>query len=193
MWVCIEAGTLVRSDDSGQTWQDRQPGAPYDTHTLRTHPLAPGRLYAAAGDGLMTPGAGYMESRDGGLTWERLSQGLHHQYLWGLAVDPADPGTMVVSAAGPHAIAHNPSVAAATLYRKSASQEWHEVSPLAQRTGALAYILSANGAEPGVFYAASIQGCYRSPDAGLHWEPLAITWPDAWNMHRVNGLDVVEL
>ena len=193
VWVCIEAGALVRSDDSGQTWQDRQPGAPYDTHTLRAHPLAPDRLYAAAGDGLMAPGAGYMESRDGGTSWERLGQGLHHHYLWGLAVDPADPDTIIVSAAVGPQQAHNPSVAAATLYRKSASQGWHEVSPVAERAGALAYSLSANIAEPGVFYAASNQGCYRSPDAGLHWEQMAIAWPDEVRMHRVSGLEVVEL
>jgi hypothetical protein len=73
LYVAIEAGALVRTDDAGRTWRDRVPGGPYDTHTFATHPAAPGRLYSAAGDG-------YFESRDGGDTWQQPNEGLHHGY-----------------------------------------------------------------------------------------------------------------
>ena len=59
VFVAIEAGALVRTFDGGRTWRDRVRGGPYDTHTAVTHPLAPGRIYSAAGDG-------YFESTDAG-------------------------------------------------------------------------------------------------------------------------------
>src|SRR5258708_24505001 len=51
VFAAIEAGALVRSLDGGQTWEDRKPGGPYDTHTLVMHRLGPNRLDFAAGDG----------------------------------------------------------------------------------------------------------------------------------------------
>src|SRR5437667_104290 len=84
---------LMRSLDGGSTWEDRKPTGPYDAHNMAAHRLAPGRVYASAGDGFGRAGAGYAESRDGGETWERFGEGLRHHYLWGLAVDPANPDT----------------------------------------------------------------------------------------------------
>src|SRR2546422_4364049 len=49
LFVCIEAGALVQSSDAGETWADRVPDGPWDTHTLLVHTKAPGRLYSSAG------------------------------------------------------------------------------------------------------------------------------------------------
>src|SRR5262249_60578212 len=68
LYVCIEAGALVRSTDRGRTWTDRVPDGPADTHTLAAHPDSPGRLYSAAGAGFRMPGRGHNESHDGGET-----------------------------------------------------------------------------------------------------------------------------
>ncbi len=81
LFVAIEAGALVQSPDGGQTWKDRVPDGPRDTHTLATHKDVPGRLYSAAGDGFMRAGMGYSESYDGGESWQRFSDGLQHHYL----------------------------------------------------------------------------------------------------------------
>ena len=56
VYVSIEYGAVLRSLDRGQTFEDRRPGSPFDAHMLRTHPVAPGRLYAATGDGLLQAG-----------------------------------------------------------------------------------------------------------------------------------------
>lgn len=192
LWVCAEAGATVRSEDAGLSWVDRGPDTPFDTHTLRTHPLAPGRLYAAAGDGLMQPGRGYAESRDGGATWEYLGEGMRSHYLWGLAVDPADPETVVVSAAADPQRAHNPRGAESTLYRRGAGEPWQEI-PAAEPAGTLATVLAANPAEPHVFYAANNRGLFRSPDAGRSWERIALEWPDDPLQYRPAALEVVEV
>ena len=193
LYVAIEAGALIRSHDGGQTWQDRVPDGPRDTHTLTTHKDVPGRLYSAAGDGFMRSGMGYAESRDGGDTWERFSEGLKHHYLWGVAVDPADPETVVISAAASPREAHNPTRADSTIYRKEAGGPWREVTDgLPETERRLVSILAANEAEPGVFYALTNLGLYRSPDAGLSWESLDLAWPDRYRRQNQRGLAVVD-
>src|SRR6478672_635418 len=112
VFVAIEAGALVRTSDGGRTWYDRVPGGPYDTHTAVTHPLAPGRIYSAAGDG-------YFESTDAGGSWRSPEDGLNHRYLVGIALDPADPDTVVVSATNGPGPAYWPGTASSYVYRKT--------------------------------------------------------------------------
>jgi hypothetical protein len=186
LFVGIELGGVMRSLDAGQTWEDRKPGSQHDVHTLRTHPEAPGRVYEAAG-------GGYAQSFDGGSTWQGNDTGLHHWYLWGLAVDPGDPETILVSASNGPRQAHAPQSAEAVIYRKTKDEPWREVyEGLPSPKGTIAYLLAANEAEPGIFYAATNQGLYRSPDAGLTWEPLNVHWPDRYRQQRPHALVVVE-
>ena len=194
--AAIEAGGVMRSMDGGSTWEDRKPTGPYDAHTMAAHRLAPGRVYASAGDGFGRAGAGYAESRDGGETWERFGEGLRHHYLWGLAVDPTNPDTVVISAAHGPQQAHNPHVAEAAIYRRTAGEPWQHVQAgLPDPKGTRVYSLAANEAEPGAFYAATHEGqVFRSPDAGLTWERLDIAWPEGRGTHSgmPAGLAVVE-
>ena len=186
LFVGIELGGVMRSLDAGLTWEDRKAGSQADVHTLRSHPLAPGRVYEAAG-------GGYAESLDGGTSWRGRDAGLKHRYLWGLAVDPADPETILVSAARGPQQAHTPASAESTIYRKARGNRWQEVrAGLPPSKGTVAYQLAANPAEPGVFYAATNQGLYRSPDAGLSWEQLELDWPESYRGQRVHALVVVE-
>ncbi len=191
VYVAIEAGALVRSLDGGETWEDRKPDAPRDTHTLATHPSAPGRLYSAAGDGFTRAGMGYSESHDGGETWERFADGLKHHYLWGLAVDPADPETVVVSGAASPREAHSMRGGETAIYRKGAGGPWQRAEDgLPKASDTTASLLAANEGEPGVFYALNNTGLYRSPDRGISWERLDLAWPD--HHRRPGGLAVVE-
>lgn len=193
LYVCIEAGALVRSTDGGRTWTDRVPDGPADTHTLAAHPDSPGRLYSAAGDGFGMPGRGYNESHDGGDTWARPDEGIERHYLFGLAVDPGDPETVVVSAADSPMTAHNPQVADSTVYRRSGGGPWHEVREgLPESKGSLRALLAANAEEPGVFYAASNRGLYRSADAGASWEPVLAPLPDRYRGQSPNAIAVTQ-
>ncbi len=191
LFVAVEAGALIQSPDGGETWEDRTPDGPLDTHTLATHKDAPDRLYSAAGDGFMAAGYGYAESGDAGATWRRFAEGLRHHYLWSVAVDPGDPETVVVSAASSPWQAHDPRAAESTIYRKTAGEPWREVREgLPQVEGRIVAVLAANQDEPGVFYALTNEGLYRSPDAGSSWERLEIGRQDQYG--RPTGLAVVE-
>lgn len=192
LFVAIEAGALLRSPDGGQTWEDRQPGSPYDTHTLLIPRLAPNRLYSAAGDGFLFPGHGFFTSEDGGQTWYRPDEGLEHHYLWSVAADPADPATLVVSAAHGPDQAHNPQSAESVLYRRSGNGSWQRVQDgFPEPRGLLIAVLATHEAEPGVFYAANDKGVFYSVDAGSSWEELPIRWPQGLHIGRPNALVVV--
>ncbi|HEX7737777.1 MAG TPA: glycosyl hydrolase [Ktedonobacteraceae bacterium] len=192
VFAAVEAGALLRSLDGGQTWEDRKPGGPFDTHTLVLPRLAPNRLYSAAGDGFMQPGMGFVQSDDGGETWSRPGDGLVYHYLWSVAADPADPETVLISAAPGPQQAHNPQSAESAIYRRARDSAWQKVQEgLPPTRGLLTSVLATNEAEPGVFYAANNQGVFRSADSGLHWETLPIPQPDNIHPGRAQALVVV--
>lgn len=193
LYVAVEAGALVRSMDGGETWEDRKPSAPIDSHTLAMHTLAPGRIYSAAGDGFLDVGTGYAESLDSGESWSRPDEGLHHHYLWGAAIDPADPNTIVVSAAASPQRAHNPHNAESRIYRREGDGPWLEVNKgLPESEGTIAAVLASNTAEPHVFYALTNKGLYHSSDAGLSWQKLELSWHEQYLGQHQQALLVVE-
>ena len=193
VFAAVEAGALLRSLDGGQTWEDRKSSGPYDTHTLVMHRLAPNRLYSAAGDGFMHPGNGFVQSDDGGETWYRPDEGLQHHYLWSVAADPADPTTMVISAAHGPQQAHNPHSAESAIYRRSANGQWRQVRDgFPEPRGLLTSVLATHEAEPGVFYAANNKGVFRSADAGSSWVVVPIRWPQGLRLGRAHALVVVQ-
>jgi hypothetical protein len=186
LYVAIEAGALVHSPDGGHTWRDRAPDGPSDTHQLLTHPDAPGRLWSAAGDG-------FFESTDAGGSWRQAEQGLRFRYCWSLAIDPADPETLVLSAApGPHQ-AHSLEHAESAIYRRTGAGPWREArAGLPESGGLRAPVVATNRGEPGVFYCAGDAGLYRSRDGGATWEPLDIEWPESRSGSRVHAVEAVE-
>ena len=172
VFVAIEAGALVRTFDGGRTWCDRVRGGPYDTHTAVTHPLALGRIYSAAGDG-------YFESTDAGDSWRSPEDGLKHLYLVDVAVDPADPDTVIVSATDGPGSAYWPRRAEAYVYRKTGLKRWElAMSGLPQAKGTTAGRFATHAGEPGVIYAANNHGLFRSDDAGRSWKALDLPWPE---------------
>lgn len=170
-YVGIEAGALLVTPDAGETWIDRPPGSRRDNHTLATHPGAPGRVYSAAGDG-------YAESADWGETWEERHDGLDHRYVWGLAVDPGDPNTVVVSAATGASGAHR-TPGDAYLYRRADETGWRRLDDADVPTGpGRRRAVLASGLEAGELFAATDDGVYRSGDGGQRWARLDLEPPE---------------
>jgi photosystem II stability/assembly factor-like uncharacterized protein len=192
LFVCIENGALVVSTDSGATWTDRTPDSPMDTHTIATHKDAPGRVYCCAGDGFVRAGHGYGESRDGARSWTYPDEGLSAQYGWGLAVDPGDPDTVLVSMAHDPQRAHNPMAAESFVYRRAGNGPWTPVTDgLPDSQGTLAHVLATSAAEPGAFYAVSNRGLYRSSDAGQHFERVDVPWPEHLRFQHIQALTIM--
>lgn len=181
LYVSIEAGALVQSHDGGATWEDRRPDARIDNHSLATHPDAPGRAWAAAGDG-------YAETTDGGKTWDHPQEGLGHRYCWSVAVDAADPGTVLVSSASGAYSAHRPGAAESYVYRKRNGAAWERCDEdLPAGEGFLRAVLAA-GADAGEFYALANRGLYRTTDAGDSWDRQEIPWAEGYESQTPSGL-----
>lgn len=182
VFVAIEAGALVRSQDGGDTWLDRTRDGPYDTHTLALHPHERGRLYSAAGDG-------YYESRDGGRSWKNIESGLRHGYLFGVAVDPDDADAVVISAASGPGRAYYASSATSFIYARTGRGDWIGVRDgLPEPKGTTISFLATHREEPHVVYAANNRGVFRSRDAGMTWRRLDVPWPQRFVEQSVQGL-----
>lgn len=182
VFVAIEAGAFLHTLDGGQTWTDRVSGGPYDTHTAATHPLAPDRVYCAAGDG-------YFQTEDGGRRWGHPGAGLRHHYLVGIAVDPADPDAVVISAASGPWVAYTPRNAEAYIYRRTGRRAFEPaMQGLPEPRGTTASRFAVNAGEPGVIYAANNHGAFRSADAGRTWTALDIPWPPRAFTHGADAL-----
>lgn len=186
LYVSIEAGALVQTGDRGETWQERTPTSRRDNHTLATHPDAPERAWAAAGDG-------FAETYDGGDTWAYPQEGLDHRYCWSIAVDSDDPETQLMSAARSARYAHYPGHAASYLYRRRDGDPWERLDDRGIPTGegVLRAVIRA-GDEGGEFYAANNHGLYRTTDAGSTWRAMDVEWDEAFETQTVRGLSVVE-
>lgn len=174
LYIGIELGGVMRSEDEGRTWEDRKPGSQDDCHQLVTTPGAPGRIYEAAG-------GGYAESRDGGTTWETNNDGLDpHTYLVGIAVDSGDPGTVIVSGATGPRTAYRADTAETYLYRRQEEAPWQRIEKgFPAPEGTTVSALVAHPHTSGVFYAINNRGIFRSMNGGEDWEALPLAWPES--------------
>jgi photosystem II stability/assembly factor-like uncharacterized protein len=116
--VGIELGGVMRSFDAGASWVDHNPQAHSDAHRLLTHPLAPDRVYEAAGQGVAV-------STDRGETWRRHEDGLDRHYAWAAAIDPINPDLWYVSVSRSAFDAHGEGDGQARLMRSEGNgTEW---------------------------------------------------------------------
>ena len=193
LYVGIEAGAFVYSDDGGDTWHERPEGSRRDNHTLAVHPDREGRVYTAAGDG-------YAESDDRGESWRHPQEGLEHTYCWGLAVDPGDPDSVIVSSASGASTAHTADTAESYVYQRSAAGSedaaeaaWERLADTGLATGdGVVRALFDTTDEPGVVYALNNRGLFVSEDFGGRWESLGLEWLEAYEAQTPRGLAVVE-
>ncbi|ELY92908.1 hypothetical protein C483_06230 [Natrialba hulunbeirensis JCM 10989] len=210
LYVGIEAGAFVLSDDGGETWRERPDGSRIDNHSLATHPEREGRVYTAAGDG-------YAESDDGGEHWEQPQDGLDHRYCWSVVPDPTDPERVLVSSASGASSAHTASRAESYVYRRSGSgsesgtgsrsgsgsrsasespaegEPWERLdgTGLPMGDGVVRAVFAA-AEESGAIFGVNNQGLFRTEDFGDSWDRVDIEWPEGAETQTPRGLAVVE-
>lgn len=215
LYVGIELGALVVTDDGGKTWSERPPGSRRDNHSLTTHPAFPGWVWSAAGDG-------YAESHDSGDSWTHPQEGLDHRYCWSVAVvvgdgsrgradasgatgdsdgsgEPGAPPTVFVSSASGARSAHS-LPAESYVYRRELSvsggskygdDRWERaMDGLPDPEGLIRAELASGD---GDCFALTNRGIFRSTDAGEAWRPLPLDteWPARFEKRTPHGLVVV--
>jgi photosystem II stability/assembly factor-like uncharacterized protein len=102
MYVGIETGALLKSEDAGQTWRELEgyceEGAwnYKDIHRLLLRPSNPDELFLASGEGMVY-------SPDGGETWEnRHNNQSRIAYPLGVMLSPKDDRTVLLAGARWH-------------------------------------------------------------------------------------------
>jgi photosystem II stability/assembly factor-like uncharacterized protein len=172
--VGIELGGVMRSVDAGATWQDHNPQAYSDAHRLLSHPLAPGRLYEAAGQGIA-------RSEDLGESWLRLDGGLDRHYAWVQALDPVDPDLWYVAVSRSPFAAHGSGDGQARLFRSRGDgfvpiDTWGDTPELRR----MPYSLLTFPGQPEHLLVALRGGTLLlTPDAGESWSQLPVRLDDA--------------
>jgi photosystem II stability/assembly factor-like uncharacterized protein len=171
--VGIELGGVMRSSDGGATWIDHNPQAHSDAHQLATHPLAPDRVYEAAGQGIAV-------SDDRGASWRRREEGLDRRYAWAVAIDTEDPDLWYVSVSRSPFAAHGSGDGQARLVRTTGNG-WTPVDtwgddPQLRR---MPYALAALPGKRGRLLVALRGGTLLlTNDAGQTWSQLSAQLDD---------------
>lgn len=171
--VGIELGGVMRSLDAGATWLDHNAQAHSDAHQLLTHPLAPRRVYEAAGQGVA-------RSDDLGETWRRLDQGLDRHYAWSQALDAADADLWYVAASRSPSAAHGRGDGQARLFRSRGDgflpiDSWGEGSELRR----MPYALAGVPTQPGGLLVGLRGGTLLlTEDAGESWSQVSVRLDD---------------
>ncbi|SHF04625.1 hypothetical protein SAMN02745249_01688 [Atopostipes suicloacalis DSM 15692] len=174
--ISIEAGAVLHTNDHGKIWIDRPEKSPIDAHTLLAHPKAPGRLYAANGDGASNNERAYAESEDEGITWQYMSEGLEeHPYLYNMVLHPENPNDRIVSASKNASAAHG-SQRYSTVYRKVEDESWKEIADGLPRKQAYTHYLANDPDKIGAFYAMNNYGVFYLADGAETWEQTSIPW-----------------
>ncbi|MEG9435111.1 exo-alpha-sialidase [Edaphobacter sp. HDX4] len=189
MHLAIEAGAMIRSHDNGNTFKDRLPNSPIDTHVLLTHPLAPRRLYAALGDAVLKPGRSFAESPDGGETWVYSGKGLEAApYLYGLAIHPGNPEEIWVAASRSPRNAH--AKGGSSIFRREADA-WVEDAKGFPRDRSLIPVLATHADQPGRWFALSNLGVFSKEPTAKAW--ACLTAPEDWHGAHPTALAVLNL
>ncbi|MBV9174749.1 MAG: hypothetical protein JOZ81_32200 [Chloroflexi bacterium] len=104
VWVGVEVGGVVTSEDEGRSWSVSIPCGNADVHLLAAHPARPGVLFAVTGygrndDAPMDPRlAGPYRSDDHGRTWRYLGERMQPHYTRSVCVDSRAPHVLTVPA-----------------------------------------------------------------------------------------------
>ncbi|MCH9675788.1 MAG: glycoside hydrolase, partial [Gammaproteobacteria bacterium] len=94
MWVGVEVGGIMRTEDGGTSWQLDLPGNNPDLHMMYAHPEQAGVLFASTGYGradgvaeMIEGNAGVFRSDDHGATWHYAWKGITPRYSRPMCID----------------------------------------------------------------------------------------------------------
>jgi len=166
-WVAANAGimhplkvrALYKSVDGGQRWA-ATPLKGVDVYAVAVDPNRPSTVYAGTAKGVH-------KSLDGGASWAPVERGIRpNTAVTALAIDPT-PGKQGPGEGSPTIFAGTRS---GEVYRSvNGGVDWSAVGSLEAAVNALALHYQ----RPGVIFAATTEGLYRSSDGGDVWLPIA--------------------
>ncbi len=174
IYVGVEAGGLLYSNDHGRAFEPRSFGLHPDIHALTVDPHASARLYAATGHG-------FYVSENSGKSWTRTDPLEDRHYFTAVAVIPNAPHIVLsaVAMGAPPKWRTQPGGARAMLLRSTNyGQSWQRVHaglPPELRNEISSLVPGENR---GILYATTWDGeVYASHDSGSSWEEVSDDLP----------------
>lgn len=171
IYLPIEVGGVVRTEDSGGCWENVHGGIHDDVHALAVHPERNRSLYAATR-------TGFGRSEDYGRTWTATNAGLTHHYCRAIAIDATDAECVFTAGAstGPGGW-RRPTGAETALFRSDdGARTWQRLTE-GLPDGFIPFI-DALATDPGaagrVYFVTNAGEMFGSTDRGERWQQLAL-------------------
>jgi photosystem II stability/assembly factor-like uncharacterized protein len=177
LYVCIEQGGLMKSVDSGRTWQElstwfqAQDTFYRDAHRVAVQRSDPRVVYMATGDGLC-------KSTDAGASWQRLTTGQDRVgYPDALFIDPYDDNTVYIAGAGGHPGTWDQQTSRPGIVRSTdGGHSWQELNaglPQPVRGNIEAVTMVHWGGHVAFYVGTAVGEVFASEDHGETWQLIA--------------------
>lgn len=187
LWVGVEVGGVLSTDNGGATWRLDLPGGNPDIHMMAAHPVKPGVIFATTGYGrldgvaeMIEGNAGVFRSDDAGATWRYAWRGITPRYARPMCIDPRPPYGLTVASAPTAFSSHKDEGGAhAMLYRtEDGGETWRSLCDAAHSPSAANFHgLVPDPAAPGGVLVGTDTGEIWSVSAAGSWTRLAVGLP----------------
>lgn len=193
MWVAASAVGAFYTKDGGKSWVAQNRGLNADylpaekehevgfcVHKMVVAPGNPNLLYQQNHQGVY-------RSRDGGLKWEWINEGLPSTFGFPMAVHPHDPDTIyVIPLNGDSKGRFMPDGQMAVWRSRNGGDNWEKLTnglPEAAYVGVLREAMDTDTLpSAGIYFGTSTGQVYCSPDGGDTWHEIASYLPPIYGV-----------
>jgi photosystem II stability/assembly factor-like uncharacterized protein len=204
--LCLAAqvGGLLLTDDGGASWRDVRQPIDMDVHSVAFDPANGSVLYAATGGGENFPdptpppkGRPLYRSRDGGETWESVSDSLVRTYAVPVRVHPTDSQLLFLGVAEeppPLWLKRQTKANGAIMRSADGGVSWQQLtsgfpSSLESMVECIEFdpvapdhVYVGTGGEGARYIQLDKGEIFRSTDRGNHWEKLPLGFPIVYSL-----------
>jgi photosystem II stability/assembly factor-like uncharacterized protein len=187
LWVGVEVGGIMRTDDGGENWQLSLPGENPDLHMMYAHPAKSEVLFASTGYGrldgvaeMIEGNAGVFRSGDYGASWQYAWKGITPRYSRPMCIDPRAPyGLTIASAPTAFSSFKDKNGAQAMLFRSvDEGASWRSIcDPAHSPSHANIHGLEPDPDVPGGVVIGTDTGEVWRVSNEAEWSPLAAGMP----------------